>query len=107
MKIAVCVDNGERHARVDDRFGRCRFFVVAQQGEEPQLVQNPAAEAGGGAGRQAARFLSQQDVEVVLAGRFGPKAAEALRLAGIRMVEAAGRSVDEVLGEYGAGRLRE
>jgi len=70
MKIAVCAQGQGMEAPVDPRFGRCRYFVIVDtENETVDSKQNSAAGAPGGAGIQAAQFIANQGVDVLLLHR--------------------------------------
>ncbi len=91
MKIAVAATEGSLEASVSDSFGRCPYFVLVDSETMAfEAFSNPAAEASGGAGPQAAQALVDRHVDVVLAGYVGPKAEDALKAAGISFQAATG-----------------
>ncbi len=61
------------------------------------IVENPATEAKSGAGIKAVQKLVEEDVDVVVAGGFGPNAMAALDELGIKYVEMAGMKVSDAL----------
>ena len=86
MKIAITAGEPQFEAKLEPRFGRCAYFMIVDtETQDWKPMQNPAAEAMGGAGPQAAQFLADQDVKAVISGEFGPNAYTALEAAGIRM----------------------
>lgn len=97
MKIAFSARSSERNSKLDLRFGRCTHFIIRDsETEEWGAVPNPAITASGGAGPQAAQFLADQGVEVVVSGAIGPNAFTSLQAAGIEMFTAESRTVDEL-----------
>ena len=86
MKIAITAGEPQFEAKLEPRFGRCAYFLIVDtETQDWKPIQNPAAEAMGGAGPQAAQFLADYDVEAIISGEFGPNAFTALETAGIRM----------------------
>jgi predicted Fe-Mo cluster-binding NifX family protein len=86
MKLIVTADSPSIDARLDPRFGRCAcFLTVDPDTMEWQAVANPALNARGGAGIQAAQFVTNQKCEAVISSEFGPNAYQALNTAGIAM----------------------
>ena len=86
--VAVAVVEGsDVSAAVGEHFGRSpRFLLVRGSGQDVQALDNSYAEAPSGAGPATASLPQRNGVTVVLAGRFGPKAEDALRAGGIRPV---------------------
>lgn len=104
MTIAISVNADSDDALPDPRFGRAAAFMLvdADTGSR-QIIANPAVNASGGAGVQAAEFIIGQGAKAVISGSFGPKAAKVLAAAGIKMIEAQANSVDDLLRHYQAG----
>ena len=106
MKIAITANKSKPSAALDVRFGRCKFFILFDsETQEWEAYPNPAIDASSGAGTQAAQFIANLGVEVVISGRFGPNAFSALEAAGISMFEATRGNVDVILEAYQGGEL--
>jgi predicted Fe-Mo cluster-binding NifX family protein len=87
MIIAIPTTGTKPDDPCDERFGRAKaFFLVDADTLEWSFHDNPAQNASGGAGVQAAQFLADLKVEIVMSGSFGPKAYDALDAAGIKML---------------------
>ncbi len=105
--IAVTVTSPDPEAEVEPRFGRAPFFMLFDtQTEEWTPLANPALEAAGGAGVQAAQFLADRRIEAVISGAFGPNAFRVLEAAGIGMYhfDTSG-TCRQVIEAYQSGRL--
>ena len=87
MKIAIPLDETKKAVCVS--FGRAPFFLF-EDGEKSEILENPAAEAQGGAGIQAAQFIVDQGAEALVTVRCGENAAEVFRGAGMKIFEAEG-----------------
>ncbi len=106
MKIAVTATKPEREAPLDRRFGRCAYFVIIDTETDAwEAFPNPAQNAGGGAGPQAAEFLASKTAECVISGDFGPNAHSALQAGGIAMYKAPEGPIDKLIEDYLEGRL--
>jgi predicted Fe-Mo cluster-binding NifX family protein len=96
MKIAVSSTGPDLDAAVDPRFGRCAYFAVLDTDSGVlDAVANPFLDAAGGAGTQAAQWILDRGIDVLVTGRCGPKAAAVLGDAGIRVVEGVSGTVRE------------
>ncbi len=103
MKIAISSTGPSLDAPMDERFGRCSCFMIANsEGPVFDPVANPCATQGHGAGIQAARLVAEQGVEVVLTGRCGPNASDTLAAAGVSVVTGCGGTVREAFESYQA-----
>ena len=106
MLIALSAMAADQAAQLSSQFGRCPYFVLFDTATgEWTAKPNPAAEAGGGAGTQAAQFVVQQGVGAAISGQFGPKAEQVLRTAGVELYAAAAGSVSEAVEAYQGSRL--
>lgn len=107
MKIAITAKSSDHHGTFESRFGRCAYFVfVDTETQDWHSEANPAGNARGGAGTQAAQFVANQDVDAVISGQFGPNAHTALKAAGIEMYQARGGSVSSVAEAFQSGELK-
>ncbi len=69
-------------------------------------MENPAAEIQGGAGIQAAQFLVDQGVDVLITVRCGQNAADVFGAAGMKIYKSEGKVATKVLEDFYAGRLK-
>ena len=85
MKIIISASSDKKDQPFNPRFGRAAFFMgYDSETKEWEALPNPAADARGGAGPQAAQFLDTQKADIVISGRYGPSAFTALETAGIK-----------------------
>jgi len=101
MKIAVTAKGGSLNAQMDERFGRCEYFIIVDSDTMRfNAFFNPSAAASGGAGPSAAREIAKHGAEVLITGNVGVNAQRALDAAWLRVVTMAGGTVTEVVGKY-------
>ncbi|MGQ4913820.1 MAG: NifB/NifX family molybdenum-iron cluster-binding protein [Candidatus Asgardarchaeia archaeon] len=91
-------------------FGRCPTFTIVEiedgQIKNVTVQQNPAMNAIGGAGIQAAQIIASLGATAVVAGSFGPNATNALMSLGIRTIPGvAGITVRDAVNQYISGQL--
>ena len=107
MKIAISSNNGAFNQPFSTRFGRCNYFVIIESETQTwEAISNPAAAAHGGAGTRAVQFLSDNEVQAVISGRYGPNAFSALKAAGLQVFQARKGTPEELLDAYLAGKLK-
>lgn len=108
MKIAITSQGDNLEALVDLRFGRCAYFVIIDpETEKFEAVLNPAIDAMGGAGPQAAQTISENGAVGIITGNVGPNAFQTLKAANIRIYQGASGTVKETLAKYKRGELKE
>ncbi len=107
MKLAICAQGEDLTSPVDQRFGRCPYFVIldSDSGEIIKSIPNSGALASGGAGTQTARLLFSEKVEAVLVGNVGPNAVTALKAAGIKIYSGIAGTVEETFNRLSQGKL--
>ena len=108
MRIGVSATGRDLDARVDDRFGRCPWFLVIESDSlEFDAVENRHAEEGMGAGMGAAKDLIDARIDVVISGQVGPKAYEVLNAGNIDIFLVSGNvTVKEALESLKRGELQ-
>jgi len=80
MKIAITSTGDSLDALVNERFGRCQYFLIIDPDTMKfEAVPNPAEQAQGGAGPKAAEVIINKGVSILLTGHVGDKAEEALK----------------------------
>ena len=111
MKIAITTETANLDSLFHPRFGRAANFVIVDSDtEEWEAYPNPALNASGGAGIQAAQFIAGHGAQAVISGDFGPKAYNALAAGGVQMyLAAANKAVTarELLARYRQGQLNQ
>jgi predicted Fe-Mo cluster-binding NifX family protein len=85
MIIAVASQEPELSGLVDPRFGRARYFIIYDTGDDSwEIIDNSRnSEVAHGAGIQTAQRVVDAGVEMIVSGNFGPKAADVLKAAGV------------------------
>lgn len=106
MKIVVSATGAGLDAPASPAFGRCPTYVfVDTDSLESESVENPAMNAGGGAGIQAAQFVVERGAQAVVSGNVGPNAFNVLRSAGVPMHLFGGGTVREAVEAFKSGEL--
>jgi predicted Fe-Mo cluster-binding NifX family protein len=102
MKIAVTAKGDSLASEMDERFGRCAYFIIVDTDNPDgfEAIVNDAATAGGGAGIRAAQTVIDAGAEAVVSGNFGPKAFDALSAAGVKLYAVSERTVREAVGAF-------
>jgi predicted Fe-Mo cluster-binding NifX family protein len=107
MKIAVSSTGPVLEAEIDEKFGRCKYFVIVDLDTLAfEAVPNTAAFVSAGAGVPAAMLMVNRGVETVLTGEVGPSATEVLVAAGIPVYTGIQGTLLEAVEMFKDGRLR-
>ncbi len=108
MRVAISATGRTLEDDVDPRFGRCRYFIIADtESMQYEAMDNAAAAAGGGAGVSAGQAIAAKGVEAVLTGNCGPNAYQVLEAVGIKVVTGVSGTVKEAIDGYRTGRYKE
>ena len=110
MKLCVSSTGKDRGSRVDTAFGRAPFFLIIDtETMAVEVIENPAATAGHGAGIRAAQTVADKGVDAVLSGYVGPNAFIALQEAAIKVFEGATENdtIQEAVKQFTRGEYKE
>ena len=108
MKIGVSSTGENLDANVDQRFGRCKYFLIVDtESMEFEVLSNESAMASGGAGIQAAQTIAKTGAEVIVTGNVGPNAFQTLSAAGMKIFTGASGTIKESIEKYKKGELEE
>jgi predicted Fe-Mo cluster-binding NifX family protein/DNA-binding PadR family transcriptional regulator len=106
MQIVIPANGADLDAPVSPVFGRCPTFIfVEPETGAFEAVPNPALDASGGAGVQAAQSVVQRGVSAVVASSLGPNAFRVIQAAGIPAYLPEGTIVRDVVAAFKAGQL--
>lgn len=98
-----------REGRVDDHFGHCAYYTVHTVDEKQNIVKTETLESPEGCGCKSdiAERMQAMGITVMLAGNMGNGAFEKLRGHGIGVIRGCAGKVEEVMGQYLRGELKD
>jgi len=100
MRIAITCQEDNLDSMIDQRFGRCKYFLIVDIDKnkitKTEAVLNEGAEQGHGAGIKAAEQIGELKVEKVLTGQLGPNATAVLDKLGITAYQASGKAKEAI-----------
>lgn len=102
MRIAIPLD--ENREDVCIVLARAPYFLFQDESGET-VAENPAAQAQGGAGVQAAQFLVDSGVTELITVRCGQNAADVFAAAGIKLYKSVHKTAAEELAALAKGEL--
>jgi len=107
MKICVTSEGKGLDSKVDPRFGRCQYFIIADTDNLGfEAIENPNIESMGGAGIQSAQLVSSKQVKAVITGNVGPNAFQTLQAAGVEIFTGASGIVGEAIEKFKKGEFK-
>ncbi len=104
MRIAIPLDENRQDICIV--LSRAPYFLF-QDGDLQTIVENPASKAQGGAGIQAAQFLVDNGVNVLITARCGQNTADVFTAVGMKIYKSAGKTASEDLEAFAEGSLEE
>jgi len=87
MKIAITSTGNTLESELDERFGRCSYFVIYDtETRGTEILPNPNKDAQEGAGPAAVQIVASRGVEKIVSGEFGIKIKSLLDSLKIQMI---------------------
>lgn len=87
MKIAITSTGNSLESKLDQRFGRCGFFVIYDtETRGVEFIPNPNKEAQEGAGPASVQLVASRNVGKIVSGEFGIKIKSLLDSLKIQMI---------------------
>ena len=109
MKIAVSSMGNSLDSNVSEQFGRCPFFIIYEaENKQTEVIPNEAKDLPGGAGPKAVGILVNNGVDILLTGRLGNNAEEALKKSKMAVVKGFSGSVkvQDAINDYLSGKQK-
>jgi len=109
MKVAVTSQGQDLNSPVDPRFGRAKYFIVADTENDGFSVTDNSVNLNAmqGAGIQSGRNVVDMDVNAVITGHVGPKAFATLQAGSVNVFTGAKGTVAEAIEQFKAGTLKQ
>jgi len=87
MKVAITSTGQSLESTIDQRFGRCAFFVIYDtETGGVEILPNPNRDAEEGAGPASVQLVASKEVQKIISGEFGVKIKSLLDSLKIQMV---------------------
>ena len=104
MKIAISSTGTEIDSEIDQRFGRCNYFLIFDdETNNLEVFPNPSASTPSGSGIEAAKNLAKKGIKVVICGNIGPNAFQVLDAEGIDIIQGAKGIVRKAIENFKEG----
>ncbi len=107
MKIAISSFDGTLEGPVDERFGRCKKFVLYDKNTKQIEVIDNAQNINSpqGAGIQSSQNIVNAGAKAVISGHLGPNAFRVLQEAGVDVYTAKGMTVADAIKAFESATL--
>lgn len=87
MKVAITSTGNTLDSKLDQRFGRCAFFVIYNtETKAMEYIPNPNIDAQEGAGPASVQLVASRGVNQIISGEFGIKIKSLLDSLKIQMI---------------------
>ncbi len=87
MKVAITSTGNSLESTIDQRFGRCSWFVIYDtETGGVEILPNPNRDAQDGAGPASVQLVASRSVKKIISGEFGVKIKSLLDSLKIQMV---------------------
>lgn len=100
MKVAITSTGNSTDSKLDQRFGRCAYFVIYDtETKGMEIVPNPNKDALNGAGPASVQLVASKGVKKIVSGEFGNKIKSLLDSLRIQMIvyKEPEKSIQEVI----------
>ena len=106
MKVAVSAAGKNLESTVDERFGRCRYFIILETDDmRYEVIENTNADLSTSAGIQSASLVASKGVEAVITGNCGPKAMQVFATTTIEVIIGQHGMIKDVVEKFKSGDL--
>ena len=96
MKIAIASEQKDENGEISQRAGRATYYLLFENNKLKEVIKNPFAVGGGGAGWSIAYMLADKKVDLVIAGNIGGNMQTALKEKNIKYKESTGKIKDNL-----------
>jgi predicted Fe-Mo cluster-binding NifX family protein len=87
MKVAITSTGNSLESKLDQRFGRCSYFVIYDlETKGLEFIPNPNKDAQEGAGPASVQIVASRNVQKIISGEFGMKIKSLLDSLKIQMI---------------------
>ena len=109
MKLAITASGDTLESTIDPRFGRAKYVIQydTDSGSVISVFENTYANAEHGAGTGLVGWLTNQQVDGVIASQYGPKALDILKEAGTALwVAPSDLSIEQAIEKHKSNQLK-
>ncbi len=100
MKVSITSTGNSLESKLDQRFGRCAFFVIYDTDTKGiEFIPNPNKDVEEGAGPASVQLVASKNAEKIISGEFGIKIKSLLDSLKIQMIvyKEPGKSIQSII----------
>ena len=100
MKIAITSKGNSLSSNLDQRFGRCAYFIIYDtETKGIEIIPNPNKDVQEGAGPASVQLVASRNVSKIISGEFGIKIKSLLDSLKIQMIvlKESEKSIQEII----------
>jgi len=100
MKVAITSTGNSLESKLDQRFGRCSYFVIYDLDTKAiEFIPNPNKDTANGAGPASVQIVASRNVQKIISGEFGMKIKSLLDSLKIQMIvlKEPDKSIEEII----------
>ncbi|MGQ9621612.1 MAG: NifB/NifX family molybdenum-iron cluster-binding protein [Bacteroidales bacterium] len=87
MKVAITSSGNSLESKIDQRFGRCEYFVIYDtETGDVEIIPNSSKDVSEGAGPASVQFVAARNVKKIISGEFGIKVKALLDSLKVQMI---------------------
>jgi predicted Fe-Mo cluster-binding NifX family protein len=87
MKVAITSKGNNLESKLDQRFGRCAYFIIYDnESRSMEFIPNPNKDVQEGAGPASVQLVASKKVNKIISGEFGIKIKSMLDSLKIQMI---------------------
>lgn len=106
MKVAISSTGKNLEAAIDERFGRCPYFLIVETDDmNVDVVDNTNADLTASAGIQAAAIVASTGADAVITGSCGPKAMQVFNARNIRVILGQNGVIKDAVEKFRRGEI--
>ncbi len=108
MKLGISSMGKDINSILDERFGRCNYFIIYDtEDSSVKVIENKGKISGGGAGIAAAQQIIDEGVDVVITGNLGPNAFNLFTNSQIKVYRCDSIKIELAIQLFKEGKLEE
>jgi len=110
MRIAISSTGNSIEDDIDERFGRCPYFLIIdikdKKVKNVKSIENIAKAQMGGAGIKASEIVASEKVGAIITTNLGPKALSVFEQFNIKIYQGKGK-INDAIKKFINGELKE